>query len=534
MTLIALPALGSTQNTLKDTQFVVEKTRKNVLPEAARLFRQAPSATATPPTNPLTYQLEALPITFETLPRKTKVLRAKQDVFRQLYDSYLRGGYGNYFTPSLEAFWKIRRGTDHSIGLYSKFRSTGHDNDVCQYDGKLQLQGEKFVTLFDTGLRLQGALKYDGAAFWLSEPIAGTSVKKQPLAPLHQVRLQGRLSNYNSQTLNYQLDAVLHYLRDTYKAHERGVSLKGRGDYPLNDDFTLEVEAGYDHNHHPKAQNDPYHMGYVQPQLSFNLNNVDVQVGLNIVGQKHALDSNHNHLRAYPALHVQYMQYDWARPYVAVEGNTKSQTLYQLLQENPLTAANLKLQPTHKPLAIEGGIKGDVITQISYQASLSGSQYKHLHCWVNDVQDPRLYQVQYDPSATVYRLSGALTWSSQEKTFTTRLRGNYFFYTLQTLKEPWHRPQYQIDMLSTYKLYDKILLKGTLTWLGGRKALDVQKGTTQALNDVIDLGVGAHYLWSSRISIFAQCQNLLNRKNTLYLHYPTRGIHFMAGLAYAW
>lgn len=422
----------------------------------------------------------------------------------------------------------MQRTTNLDYSLYGKYMDAGYDKYFRKYDGVVQLRAEKFMKLFSQPLQLQGTLKYNGTSYRLQHLPASTIVADQPLVPVHQLWLRGRLKNYVNQSYSYHIDTELRYLRDVHQAHERGVDLRGIGNYVLNDDFTLHIAASYHYNYHPTAQTSAYYMGDIQPSLSFTLNNFDVRGGLNVVAQNDPLNSVDGHLRAYPILNMQYAQYSWGKPYLDIQGGTKPQTLTQLRQENPLIAIDTQLRPTHQPFALAGGVHGDVMEQISYQASLSRSSYTHYHCWINNIRDPRLYQIVHDPAATVYRLSGAITLINCQETLTTRLQGSYFRYFLKKLQEAWHRPRYQVDMLSTYRLYDKMLFTSTFSWLGGRKAAN------QHLTDVIDLGVGVDYAWSSRMSIFINCQNLLNRTNPFYLHYPTRGIHLMAGLAYAW
>jgi hypothetical protein len=209
-------------------------------------------------------------------------------------------------------------------------------------------------------------------------------------------------------------------------------------------------------------------------------------------------------------------------------------SVQSFLQENPLLAPQVTLRHTNERFVFYGGAKGDIAAQVSWHAGISLGTYQNLHCFVNSDQDPSRFDIQYDPTATLFNTFGELTHTNRANTLTTRLRGDYFHYTLQELSKPWHRPRYQLDLLSTYRLYDKIVCRGFMYWLGGLEAQDVLTKAPEVLGDVVDVGLGIDYLWNTRFSVFFNCQNLLANKNERYLHYPARSFHFMAGITYAW
>ena len=68
---------------------------------------------------------------------------------------------------------------------------------------------------------------------------------------------------------------------------------------------------------------------------------------------------------------------------------------------------------------------------------------------------------------------------------------------------------------------------------GGRYAL-VNKGygifEEEKMKDVFDLGLGADYKWDDRLVIFAEIDNLTNRKYQLYYNYPVTGLQLFAGI----
>ena len=517
------------QGALKDAEFVVEKERKHLLPEASRLFENAPVAPRVPA--PVKLQRSPLPAlwpTFELMPRKTKILRAKQDVVAKLYGNYLQAGHGNFYTPYLEGFFTNKRHPRYAYGLHMKHLSAGQEAYAEENHNLIQLHGK----LFTETLWLGGELGYHRDSYLLYDPGTDPATASQRQS-IHQVVVHKTVASYTRGPLTYQLDASMHYLADAYQARESQWGIQGSGDYALNDMFTIKALTDLHFTKHSDATAVYRNLCRFKPTLAFVAHEFDVQGGINLVYQDDASERVAA-LNIYPALEVKYALFKWLRPYLGVGGDMQRSSLQLLLQENSYLAANPTLRHTNQRFLFYGGARGDAIEQISFHTGLAVGMYQNLHCWVNSAQDPGRFDVRYDPSATLFQTFGEITHTNRAENWTTRLRGDYFYYVLKALPKPWHRPRYQMDLLSTYRLYDKVVFKGSMYWLGGLEALDVATNAPVALADVVDIGVGIDYWWNARLSIFLDCQNLLARTNERYLHYPARGFHWMAGLTYAW
>ncbi len=515
----------SSEGVLKDTEFLIKKERKHLLPEASRLFDTAPTAPLiTDPTNPLEYDLPDLFDEFDTLPRKVKILRAKQDMITKLYGNYVQGGYGNFHTPFLEGFLANKYHPKYAYGLQVRHLSAGKEAHAEENHNLIQLHGK----LFTETLRLGGDMGYHRDQYPLynlgNSPIAQT---------LHQVAVRQTLSNYICETFNYQIDSSFYYLSDAHQAREKQWEFNGRGDYVLNDALTLKAFTDLCLTKHRDTTAVHRNLWRFKPMLSFGLNRLDVQGGFNLVCQDDVSYAPHS-LHIYPVLEVKYAFRKWLQPYVGIGGDMQQNFLRGFLRENPLLAPQADLRHTNQRFVFHGGARGDILAQVSWHAGLSVGTYQNLHCLVNSAQDAGRFEVKYDPAATLLDIFGELTHTNLAETLTTRLRGDYFHYTLQELSKPWHKPRYQLDLTSTYCLYDKLVFRGAMYWMGGIVA---QHTTTKApvmLDDVVDVDLGIEYLWNARFSVFCNVQNLLARKNERYLHYPTRGFHCMLGLTYAW
>ena len=515
----------SSEGALKDAEFLIKKERKHLLPEASRLFETAPIAPLIiAPTRPLVYNLPDLFSAFDTLPHKTKILRAKQDFVPNLYSNYVQGGYGNFHTPFLEGLFSNKYHPQYAYGLQVRHLSAGKEVYAEENHNLIQLHGK----LFTETLRLRGDIGYHRDRYQLYNAGQGKAIQT-----LHQIALHKTLGNYIHGTFNYQVDASFFYLSDAYQAREKQWEFTGRGDYVFNDTLILKAFTDLYLTKHSDTTIVHRNLWRFKPMLFFKLNEFDVQGGFNLVCQDDVAYAP-NFLNIYPVLEVKYALHKWLRPYLGLGGDMQQNFLQGFLKENPLLAPKADFRHTNQHFVFYGGARGDILAQVSWHLGLSVGTYHNLHCLVNSMQDAGRFEVKYDPAATLFSTFGELTHTNRAETLTTRLRGDYFHYTLQELLKPWHRPCYQLELTSTYRLYDKLVSSGAIHWMGGMAAQHVHTRAPVMLNDVVDVDLGIEYLWNARFSVFFDCKNLLARKNERYLYYPTRGLHCMLGLTYAW
>lgn len=523
---IAVNALGkeSDKGILKDTEFVIDKERKNLLEEAFRLFESAPTAT---PANDFAQLPPSIPLAiwppFDVLPRKVKLLRAKQDVVTQLYGNYLQAGHGNFYTPYLEWFVTNTRDPRHAYGLHFKHLSMGKMGYREENHNLIQLYGKLFTdTLCHTG---EVDYKRD------SYPLYGSEGKKQVhlgKQSIDHFLIRYTLADYSDGPINYQAKSLVHYLAAPSQLQETQGIIQANADYVLTDEYTLKTAADLCFTKYKDTSRNLFRL---TPSLAFTVQKFDIEAGLNLVYQ----DSDTQKidpLNLYPVIEIKYPVHQAFRPYVGIRGDIKQSSLQNLLQENPRLANNTALRHTDQRF-IYGGVRGELMEQVSFHTGLLAGIYKNLHYFVNSPTHPGLFEVNYATTKFVNVFS-ELTYINQAESWTTRLRGDYFRYSPEDLPQPWHRPSYQLDLLSTYQWHDKVIFKGSLYCLGGIKAQHEATKEVKKLSPTFDVGLGVDYLWNSRISIFLDCQNLLANLNERHLHYPARGFQFVAGLTYGW
>ena len=516
---------STSEGILKDTELLIKKDRQHLLPEASRLFESAPTSPWIGPSpKPLEYNLLDLCPTFDLLPRKIKILRAKHDKLTKLYGDYLQGGFRNLYTPFLEGYFANKYHSKYAYGLQMKYLPDRKEAYFKANHALIQLYGK----LFTKTLRWEGEMSYNRDEYQSYYPKDSRAARI-----LHQFMARESFANYVYDTFHYQFDSFFYYTH-TSLARETQWQFNGKGEYALDDAWMLKAFTDlYLTNHDDDAITIYRKLWRFKPILFFTFHSFDIQGGINLVYQDDVSYSP-NFLNIYPVWEVKYALRRWLQPYLGINGDIQQNFFRDLSQESPFLASKVDLHHTNRQFEFYGGARGDVVAQLNWHAGFSLGAYKNFHCLVNNAQEHDLFDICYDPAAKLFNILGELTHTNRAKTLTTQIRGNYFHYTLQKLPKPWHRPQYQLDLLSTYRFYDKIVCRGAIHWMGGIEAQDVVTKAPIRLEDIFDVNLGIEYLWNSRFSIFLDFQNLLFRNNVRYLYNSPRDFQYMLGLTYAW
>ncbi len=384
-------------------------------------------------------------------------------------------------------------------------------------------------------LGLDGAIYYHGNKYpWLNLS-DHTKYDSTQASVFHQVGLQSELANPAAEKWHYRVPFAFSYLRNKQEEQENQGDLHAKIRYDLKENLFLKVHTGlWVSKYQYKQGNTPSrHLERFQPSFIFLVNDLKFQAGFNLVYHNHSTEPV-KPLNAYPIFQVNYQPFKWLRPYIGLGGDIQPHAWHHFIADNPWLVVQPELRHTNQSFSLYGGIKGEITAQAAFHAGARIDSYQNLPFFVNSASVPRQLAIEYDPETSLVNVFGELSHTNHAANWVNRLKGNYYHYKLKQLPKPWHKPSYQVDLLSTYNLYDKILLKGNLYWLGGIEALDPNTQAAKPLPAVVNLGLGIDYLWNQRFSIFLDCQNLLARTHARYLNTPARGFGFLVGVAYTW
>lgn len=522
------------QGVIQEAEFIIQKERKNELPESARLFKKAPlPSPMDQPSVQLKYELGEVPMIFQPIEHKIKILKAKQDRLERLYGNWIRAGYGNYHSPYLVALFNNTRNPQYAYGLQLGHISEGKNKYIEEYHQTATLHGK----MLTKQLALDGSMDYA----WDKYPFIQVIDDSQHTANdpdkhhiYHQVKLSTRLYNYVPAILNYQAQLQAIHLHQE-KVHENLGTVKLDVDYQLNDTLQLHTDAKVQVSQYanPATASMTRYITMLQPSLMTPFQAFTIHAGAKIAYQndKKALA---NRLYVHPAIKLTYVLNKALRAYMELNGGIEPHTWQTYVSHNPWLAQSVDIRYTNQRFNFALGVHSDVLDTLSCHAGVSVSNYQNYPFFVNHATAPREFDIQYDDAATVVHGFTALTKTSFGAALVSRVQAAYWHYELTDLPKPWHKPTYSLELSNTYNFQDKVLVKSNLFWQGGMHAQEPDMQASRSLADVIDLGLGIEYLWNNRFSIFVDFQNILAKANNQYLYTPTSGTHMVVGVAYGW
>lgn len=165
-----------------------------------------------------------------------------------------------------------------------------------------------------------------------------------------------------------------------------------------------------------------------------------------------------------------------------------------------------------------------------FSAKLSWWQYEHFAVFTNSptANSEKMMAAYLDKlnalSAQLgmrYQISNAITVGVQLSVFK--------YYNILGSNRVWQTPNTQLNANVSWNPLPKLNISAYSSFLAGNYALDSASKEVK-LNPILDLGFGAEYLVLKKLSLFLNCNNLLNNKYQRWLGYQSYGINIFGGV----
>ncbi|MFP4095188.1 MAG: hypothetical protein ACLFUB_11925 [Cyclobacteriaceae bacterium] len=534
---------------IEEAEVIIEKEREIKLPKANRNFERVPPLPVQKPDLDISYQYREIVPQLQQLNPPIRVLKVKEPPLPKLYSNYVRAGFGNYITPYLEVFTNSNRNEDYNYGLHLRHLSSRNGPvdgaNSGNSDTRIGLNGKYFAA----GHTLFGDVSYQRERYHFY----GYAPETEPVPERADIRQifntfsanGGVERNDADASLDYRLQLGFHAIGDAYQASENefavnfstAVDISELLELRLESDFYLinRTDAPFDQ---PEEESSIQRTLFrIRPYFAYRSSEepqqgIEVRVGANLAYENDTL-SNADRLHFYPYLSATYHLNENLNVYGRLDGDIEKNTYREFTNENPWLAANAPVFHTNRTLALSGGISGRASSFLGFNAGLSAGNYKNLYFFVNSALDSTRFDVLYDQeNVFVFNLFGEVNLNSRDR-FRTTLRADYFAYSTEQVAEAWHRPELKLSVLSSYNVYDKLLLNAEFMLMSGLQGLNLESGTVTELEPLADLSLKGDYIFSPRFSTFLQFKNIFAQNYERYLNYPTRGFMIMAGVTYS-
>jgi hypothetical protein len=542
LVLAQTPQRGAVQ----DQEFVIRKDRVLTVPIQPRSFERLPVLPQPKGIAEFNYTVTPFFLNLPALNLQPTALEKNYRLpNRELYNGFIRAGYGNFASPLLEGRYMSTTADPINYALKFKHQSFGKGPVGAEQSSESHTVFGADGSYFMDAVEIFGGLNWgqDKYSFYGVNPI----LFENPNLPFEtnnnvqnnfQVKA-GFRDIEKTGTISYEGQFSFRNFKDSYAAKENEVGVQAGLKFRTDSDWSGKADFNYFHTN-PNDVNYQEKRNYfsIRPQISYNYEAFQFTAGLNLVSENDPMPDKSSDFRIFPVLKASYQFADEFGFFGEFSGDVQRNTYFSFVNENPFLGPSDQLLNTINNYKVEGGIEGQFQEAFHYRAGINLGRFNNLHFFANSFADSSRFEIVYDDKSTVFNINAELGFKISEfYSLGSRLDLNQ--YDLNTQAAAWHRPLWEVRVNNQFTPFEKLLVQANLNFMGGLKA----RGTTVIetnpprvevvnLKTIADLQLKADFKISNRFSIFAEGNNILNGKNTRWLNYPVRGIQLIGGASF--
>lgn len=550
-------AMAQTQQrgAVTDQEFVIRKDRVLTVPVQPRMYEKLPVLPKPTGLNEYNYLVTSYPLNLKPLELKAEPSQKVYSPERlDLYQGYIKAGYGNFDSPLLEARYMGTDIADFNYSLQLNHQSFGK-GPVLAEESKvahtnLGFDGSYFTDLFE----IFGGLSWnqDSYQFYGEDPNYLIDEAGQFTGfdgnVLHAVEAKAGIRELEKVgPISYEGQLSFRNFTDSYMVKENQFGAEASLTFRPIKDWAGRVGLSY-FSTNPEDVNYSLKRTFfaVRPTISYKYEAFNFTAGLNLVSENDSLGDKSSDFHVFPVLKANYQFAEEFGFFAEFSGDVQRNTYFSFVSENPYLGPSDQLLNTVQNYKVEGGIEGQFGGAFSYRGAINMSRYNQLHFFVNNytnnlvTSDSARFSVVYDEKTTVFNINAELGYKFSDM-YTLNGRLDLYQYDLSTQAEAWNRPIWELRVNNQVTPIERLIVQANLNLMGGIKARghdlsDIfgETGPYEVVNlkTIADLQLKADYGITDRISIFAAGNNLLNGQNMRWLNYPTRGIQFIGGASF--
>ncbi len=508
-------------------------------------------------------------------------VRAYDQYRREInYPGYgkISGGIGSYQTPFLDFYLSNPNSQNGSLGVQFNHLSS---------QGSLQLKG---------GSRVDAPFSYNKALVFGSYVLEGVTISSELSYRRDMNRFYGypqaipanistddftkyfgqdQLNQYgyfdlavknnaaSKALLKFNSGVKLGYFSTSSGQLEKEISVRGNFIYDFGT-FTGKLKAAFEHFNTDKVTAIPDLLlptfsrasSWLQlaPSINYQTEYLTLEGGLNLYAVSD--DPNGTTLKLYPK--AQFLYHSPGNKlifHIGIDGFLQNNSYAKIAEENRWINPTLKVEPSNHMNVLSAGVKGKITAQLAYDLGLKYSKTVDQYFYVTLVENksgkasPELkdltynnaFDVEYDNLSTV-DFSGNLTYTSSNLFMI--LSGHFYNYQSNNLEKAPYQPDFTLDATTNIKVTDKIRATADFFLTGPRNIMlkfyhPIWASSTPPppiylqTDAMLDVNIGAKYLFNKNLDFFGKIENLLNRMDEPWYGYTVQGLRFKVGASFS-
>lgn len=462
----------------------------------------------------------------------------------KLYNSFIKLGFGNYYTPFFQFNYHSLRSKVSSFGVNMGHISSNSKIKLANNEKVDASYSNNYVSVFGKRFfnkkTLSGDVNFRRTAFHHygydvnndSTDLTFNNYKQNYMLLNANTVYQTNYTDENH--LNYKISGDYNYLMDINNFYQHSFTIAPDFNKYYNGElFGIKADANY----YLKNQEIDTVSDFIlrlNPYAKFSGKAWKVNIGLSIVSNYYNQTEEYHF---YPNVYMHYhIVQNILIPYIGVDGDLEKNDYKKIAFENPYILPSLIVKNTNRAMQFYGGFKGNFSSKTSFNFRASYAEYKDMYFYVNNLTADKLlnqFSVEYD-NADLVRVFGEISSKPSEK-FEFLLHGNYYYFNfLEKLDYAWHKPEYDVTLTASYNLRNKIILTSDFFVLGKRYAKSYNPAEEKiTLKEIFDLNLGVEYRYTKILSAFINFNNIAAQKYYKWNNYPTQRFNIIAGVSYS-
>ena len=273
----------------------------------------------------------------------------------------------------------------------------------------------------------------------------------------------------------------------------------------------------------------------VQPTYAFSSQLIDLELGVKYTGYK-KLAGYRNRISPVAKLNLKLAN-EFA-PYASISGETSINNYRAVATENPYITPgmNMSMKPTVKSYVITGGARGNIENVFAYNIYGRYSLINDGYFYKNEPADNDLsvlgnnFDAFYDD---VQQIMAGVETKLLLRPVEISLSGSYWHCIMDKLAVPFQLPA----MLANLNVNVAATRSLSLNFSGGymSEIPYFYNSATEEVwcdKDIINLSIGAEYMFSRSLSVFLNAVNLLNSNRGYWHGYNVPGLNAIGGITF--
>ncbi|MEM9896030.1 MAG: hypothetical protein AAF789_06645 [Bacteroidota bacterium] len=520
-------------------QFIIEKEKEIVLPQAQKRFFPANSVTRKPDSLQLDFINFAPKLNWPTFKRFTPNISFRPQYPRPTFQNYARIGVGNFASPLAELFYqrKLKDVATKTLLFYERF-GTGAVNEEESRSNQFLLDFQASSRIMQN-IKLDADLKFDHSGF----DFFGNTNRDQegfPLLANNSGRIQsleiGSRAGFSSNSVFYHLEPRLNVVRQQFDQDrlnaETGFSLDGGFELKVDSSLQVGVKSTYQIAAYDGGTDYSRSLFQLIPNARYAFRNFKFETQLAIVNESNSSFRESNGSGVYPTLRIDYRKNPARTTTLKIGSGIDWNSLGQQLSENQFFDDSLLLQNTISNFRIQAKYLVQDFENLDLQFSAGYLIQEGLPLFIPSFSDSSKFAIAYDSgSIDTYEIGVRLNYrrNSDQLIFADL---TYRIFETETIDRAWHLPRFDLKAGWYQRVASKLTLRLDAIVLAGIAAPVATGFGREELDPVFDLAFGMDYQLSERFSSFFNLNNLFNQNYERHIGYPVRDLSFKIGAQY--